>query len=47
MQLMSGSEDAGMDKECVEYMIEQMKLLKTQIASQKLEKEVGVAETAL
>lgn len=43
----SGHEDAGMGKKSVEYMLEQIPLLKTQAAAQKLEREIELAEEAL
>lgn len=45
--LMSAQEDVGMQKDCVEYMMEQVTLVKIEVASQKIEKDVGLAEASM
>lgn len=47
LQLMSSYEDACVEKENVEYRLEKMKLLNIQIATQKFQREVRLAEEAL
>ena len=44
---MSAQKDVGMKKESVEYVREEIKLLEIQVALQKQEREVGLAEEAL
>ena len=44
---MSAQKGVGMQKESVEYVREEMKLLEIQVALQKREREVGLAEEAL